>query len=56
MFCPFKFIITQQTQNTFVYDEGQNTLQGTVLTEKQDFGECYKEKCAMWQDNKCGKQ
>jgi hypothetical protein len=53
MKCPEKYRVIQQNIRKPIIDE-DNIVRGEyhLLIENQNFGECYKEKCVVWDNEK----
>ncbi len=53
MKCPEKYRVIQQNIRKPIIDE-DNIVRGEyhLLIENQNFGECYKEKCVAWDNEK----
>jgi hypothetical protein len=53
MKCPYAVNVEQISQNTYTYEDGQNTFHQHKLIENRKFVECLKEECAVWVDGRC---
>lgn len=53
-YCPFNLKVTQQNQDTWEYDENNNTKSHThILFENQVPVKCRKKECACWGFGRC---
>ena len=53
MKCPERFRITQQNVRGYLYNENMQLMgDNHIFIEKQDFCNCYEERCMAWDKEK----